>query len=281
MAPVTTHNVDRLKAFLFADDTFSEVVLAQLLFMYLTTCVSGLLFQRFSPRVRALPARSQQQLYTSIPVIVVKMVLTILLIPGLLSDGDGGASIPLSSSSSWSSSSPADTLVARYRLLLLFAFSYPFELLQRPASARVVAHHLVVQALPFYFRLHLVEARRRPAALVALELGFFERLAALGPGLSSVVADLLFLLYRACPRTPVGRAAVDAVCGLARAVQCAALLHYVYARAGSPTMALLGACEKSAFAVTAVAWAWLQGKEVQRMRGLARKFRETALQRGA
>ena len=98
MAPVTTHNVNRLKAFLFVDDTFSEVVLAQLLFMYLTTRVSGLIFQRFSPRVRALPARPQQQHYTSISVIVVKMVPTFLLIPELLSDRDRGVSMPISSS---------------------------------------------------------------------------------------------------------------------------------------------------------------------------------------
>lgn len=254
---------------LFGKEYICELILAQLIIMYATTGLSRILLFYSTPRTQSLPLRRQQQLYTVLPVLLVKAIIVSQIWFDLTAE-KGRTKLP---------PEEGGDIIHYYRFMPQLCFSYIYELLQRSSSPNIIGHHLIVQILPFYTRFYLVY---QPIQQIELVLGFFERMALLGPGLSNIIADFVFLLYYLSPRTSSGCIIIMATCCLAhvvRAVQWIVLSWYLWTNASSAVVGLLNSWERIIFSISGIIWFWLQVEEILRLSGMARRFRETVKQK--
>ncbi|ETS87814.1 hypothetical protein PFICI_01642 [Pestalotiopsis fici W106-1] len=241
-------------------------VLVQLISMYVVGSISGFALPWLSPRVKSLPDRRQKQLAIAVPVILLKAIVMLLIVDVLLSS-------PLfCDHSSTCNGGPA--LDYRFQTLYFVAISYIFEILQRPSSAELVAHHLYLQGLPCYYWFYL---QHQPTMHIDLALRFFELMVLLGPGATDITSDITFLLYYTAPRSRTGLGFTKAMSWIAtvmRAVQWIALTSYGYLRYNEAVF-LLSSTEKVVFAISVALWVWTEVDEILKIRGMVDKFQKS------
>lgn len=245
-------------------------VLVQLISMYVVGSASGLILPWLSPRVKTLPERRQKQLAIAVPVILLKAIVMVLIVDVLCSS-------PLFCDHS-STCNGGPTLEYRFQSLYFVAISYVFEILQRPSSAELVAHHLYLQGLPCYYWFYL---QHRSTVHIDLALRFFELMVLLGPGATDITSDITFLLYYTAPRSLTGlwsTKAMSWIATLMRAVQWIALTGYGFLRYDEAA-SLLSSAEKGIFATSVVLWVWTEVDEILKIRGMVGKFQDSLIKK--
>ncbi|KAK9774895.1 putative TLC domain-containing protein [Seiridium cardinale] len=238
-------------------------VLVQLVAMYLVGALASFVIPLLSPRVNSLPERRQKQLAVAIPVILLKATVM-----WLITDTLHAAPGFWHAYSAPTTSPPVDY---RFQTLYFVAISYVFEILQRPSSAELVAHHLYLQALPFYYWFWL---RHQSPAHADLAMRFFELMVLLGPGATDIVSDVTFLLYYCAPRSRTGLTltrCMSSVATVMRAVQWIVLIGYGYTKYTEATN-LLSSIEKGTFVVSVILWVWTEVDEILKIKGMVGKF---------
>ncbi|KAK6194176.1 hypothetical protein LQW54_011716 [Pestalotiopsis sp. IQ-011] len=264
----------RLEPLFLDRDGVLLCVLVQLISMYIVGSASGFVLPRLSPRVNTLPDRRQKQLAIAVPVILLKAVIMTLIVDILSS------SPPLCDDAA---TCIGPSTVYRFQSLYFVAISYIFEILQRPSSAELVAHHLYLQGLPCYYWFYL---QHRSTAHIHLALGFFELMTLLGPGATDITSDITFLLYYAAPRSSTGvnvTRAMSWIATIMRAVQWITLIRYGTVNYHDASL-LLSPTEKGVFVISVILWAWTELDEILKIRGMVGKFQrslETNLEKKA
>ncbi|KAJ5719771.1 hypothetical protein N7493_007349 [Penicillium malachiteum] len=267
------------------------VILSEFLVLYLASNFMQMAMLVLIPRMKSHSSRRQKQLYTAIPVLVLKTIVMLLLIPTIdwswlfeMFSADEHA--PLRATVI----SKAAQFDAEYQFQVWFlmAICYVFEALYRPCSLELSIHHIGLQSMNYYYwfygrKLVFANGALQPVAtkcVHTLVVQCFAHMIVFGPGLTDGLSDLVFLLYyTAPPARRVSQIVVKATslaASIARGIQWIVLIGYV-AWHWPMLMGTLGLLEKLFFGLIIPLWFWTEFSEIKKIRGMGGKFRNMYL----
>lgn len=279
------------------DEAALSFILLELLLLYVATQLTRFVLPLITPRIKLHPERRQQQLYTMIPVLILKSAVMVLLFKTIEWSWLCGLAVETRCQAQVQDTIKG-TLEVEYQFQVWFfmAISYVFEVLHRPCSSELIAHHILLQALNFYFwfyaksRLFTLESPLQgdsvlgQAAIVVtaytrtghvLVVEFFMLMVVLGPGLTDGLSDLTFIFYyTAPPKSNLSQIALQITswgAAMARGVQWVLLAGYIVSH-WQLFLLLLGTLEKIAFGIAIPLWFWTEIDEIRKIRGMSQKY---------
>ncbi|KAJ5949231.1 hypothetical protein N7454_000815 [Penicillium verhagenii] len=266
------------------------VILSEFLVLYLASKCTQTAMLMLIPRMKSHPPRRQKQLYTAIPVLVLKTLVMLLLVPTIdwswffeiLSTDAAPLRMTIISETTQSHAE------YQFQVWFLMAICYVFEALYRPCGLELSIHHIVLQSMNYYYWFYGRDTVSADDALQSVAMGgvhtlvvqFFALMIVLGPGLTDGLSDLVFLLYYTAP--PARRASQFAVkatsltAAIGRGTQWTVLTGYATWH-WLLLMETLGPLEKWFFGLIIPLWFWTEFTEIQKIRGMGAKFRKMYL----
>lgn len=284
-------------------DTTAILLLSELIALYLGCQVMRIVMPRISRRMSSHPKRRQRQIYTLLPVLLLKTIVMVLLFTSLDFSWLRMLFMNEQMPPPNSTETPAPNIKSQFLILLVMSTSYIFEVLHRPCSLELISHHISLQALPYYYWFYAKDRMLAEVATLGFDnsdaramsestrdtyshipvMQFFVLMTVFGPGVTDGFSDLTFLLYyTTSPMVRRNRMMVELISSgatIARGIQWVLLSGFVFCH-WSMLMEALGLVEKVVFAVSIPLWFWTEVDEILKLRGMTRKFVKMYLANG-
>ncbi|KAJ5935160.1 hypothetical protein N7466_004707 [Penicillium verhagenii] len=269
------------------------VILSEFLVLYLASKCMQMAMLVLIPRMKSHSPRRQKQLYTAIPVLVLKTIVMLLLVPTI----DWSWFLKIFSTdaaplrTTFISETTQSNAEYQFQVWFLMAICYVFEALYRPCGLELSLHHIGLQSMNYYYWFYGRDTISADGALQPVARGgvhtlvvqFFALMIVFGPGLTDGLSDLVFLLYYTAPPARWASQFVVKATSLAaaigRCIQWTVLIGYATWH-WPLLMETLGPLEKWFFGLIIPLWFWTEFTEIQKIRGMGGKFRNMYLMGG-